>query len=100
VVQRRWLQTALKAPPSTGYYRRAAALLALDEGQSVGEVAELLGVSRQSVYNGSQAFAHSPRPETLGDDFGGGRPTLWTEETHALLSECFRRRPEELGYGG
>jgi transposase len=99
-VQRRWLQAALKTPPTPGSYRRAAALLALDEGQSVGEVAELLGVSRQSVYNWSQAFAQSPRPETLYDDFGGGRPTLWTEKAQALLSECFRLRPEELGYAG
>lgn len=99
-VQRRWLQAALKTPPTAGYYRRAVALLALDEGLSVGEVAELLGVSRQSVYNWSQAFAQSPRPETLCDDFGGGRPTLWSEQAQALLSECLRRRPEELGYTG
>lgn len=98
--QRRWLQAARKAPPSTGYYRRATALLALDEGQSVAAVAELLGVSRQSVYNWSRAFVQSPRPETLADDFGGGRPSLWTEETCTLLCECFRHRPQELGYTG
>lgn len=95
-----WLQATLKHPPTAGYYRRAAALLALDEGQSVAEIAELLGVSRQSVYNWSQAFTQSPRLETLCDDFGGGRPTLWTDEAQALLSECFRQRPEELGYTG
>jgi transposase len=99
-VQRRWLQAARKAPPSTGSYCRAAALLALDEGQSVGSVAELLGVSRQSVYNWTRAFVQSPRPETLSDDFGGGCPTLWTEEARALLGQCFRHRPEELGYTG
>ena len=99
-VQRWWLQAALKTPPTSGSYRRAAALLALDEGRSVGEVAVLLGVSRQSVYNWSQAFARSPRPETLCDDFGGGRPILWTEEAQTLLSECFRVRPEEWGYAG
>lgn len=98
--QRRWLQAARKTPPSTGCYRRATALLALDEGQSVGAVAELLGVSRQSVYNWSQAFAQSPRPETLVGDFGGGRPTLWTQEACTVLCECFRHRPEELGYAG
>lgn len=96
--QRRWLRAALKTPPTAGYYRRAVALLALDEGRSVGEVAQLLGVSRQSVYNWVQAFAQSPQPETLCDDFGGGRPTLWTEQAQALLSECLRLRPEELGY--
>lgn len=99
-VQRRWLQAALKTPPTPGYYRRALALLALDEGQSVGEVAELLGVSRQSVYNWSQDFAQSPRPETLYDDFGGGRPTVWTEQAQTLLAECLRQQPQELGYTG
>lgn len=94
------MQATRKAPPSTGYYRRATALLALDEGQSVGVVTEFFGVSRQRVYNGSRAFAQSPRPETLADDFGGGHPTLWTEEARTLLSECFRHRPEELGYTG
>jgi transposase len=72
----------------------------LDEGQSVAAVAELLGVSRQSVYNWSRAFAQSPRPETLADDFGGGRPTLWTDQARTVLCECFRHRPQELGYTG
>jgi transposase len=95
--------TTLTDHPSVDERRafgRGAALLALDEGQSVAEVAELLGVSRQSIYNWSQAFARSPRPETLCDDFGGGRPALWTEEAQALLDECFHRRPQELGYSG
>jgi transposase len=99
-VQRLWLQAARKDLPTLGCYRRATALLALDEGQSVGEVAEFLGVSRQSVYNWWQAFTRCPRPETLYDDFGGGRPMLWTEQAQALLSECLAQRPQELGYLG
>ena len=99
-VQRRRLQAALKAPPSAAFPRRAVALLALDEGRPVGEVAEFLGVSRQSVYNWARAFAQSPRPDALYDGFGGGRPTLWAAEAQALLPVCFRRRPEESGYAG
>src|SRR5579862_5886871 len=98
--QREALRTYLEAPPSTGFYRRAVALLALDEGQAVGTVAELLGVSRQSVYNWARAYRRSPGPEALWDRYGGGRPTLWTPQREALLEQCLRRRPDELGYTG
>jgi transposase len=76
------------------------ALLALDEGQSVGEVAEFLGVSRQSVYNWADAFESAPRPEALRDHYGGGRPSLWTRSMQRLLQGGLRRRPADLGYAG
>jgi transposase len=98
--QRELLQAGLEAAPSPGFARRAFAILALDEGQSVPEVAELLGVSRQSVYNWWQAFERSPRPETLCDRFGGGRPSLWTERMGQLLQDGLRGRPEDFGYTG
>ncbi len=101
-----WLQAALKTPPTSGSYRRAAALLfALDEeGQSVGEVAELLGVSRQSVCNWSpQAFAAGFTPER--------RPCATTSSAAVAPPSGRRRRnaaarnasacgPRELGYMG
>jgi transposase len=96
--QREALRTYLEAPPSTGFYRRAVALLALDEGQSVRAVAELLGVSRQSVYNWARAYRRSRRPEALWDRYGGGRPTLWTPQRQAILEQGLLRRPDELGY--
>ena len=55
IAQRQLLRAGLDAPPRTGFYRRALALLALDEGRSVAEVAELLGVTRQRIYNWRQA---------------------------------------------
>ena len=100
VAQQEALRACLGAPPSTGFYRRALALLALDEGQPVAAVAELLGVTRQSIYNWMQAYQHSPKPETLEDHYGGGRPTLWTEQLQALLEEGLRHWPDELGYTG
>jgi transposase len=98
--QRRGLREALRAPPSPAFPRRAVATLALGEGRSVGEVAGLLGVSRQSVYNWLRAFARSPRPESLCEGSGGGRPALWTEAARGLLPGCLRLRPDELGYAG
>ncbi len=98
--QRAALRACLEIPPSTGFYRRAAALLALDEGQPVAAVAELLGVTRQGVYNWAQAYQQSPRPEALWDRCGGGRPSLWTQRLQALLEEALRHRPDEWGYPG
>ena len=98
--QRRRLQAALRVPPTAAFPRRALAVLALGEGRPVGEVAALMGVSRQSVYNWLRAFERSPRPEALCEGAGGGRPALWTEEARALLPRCLRRRPDELGYAG
>lgn len=100
VAQREALRACLDDPPSTGFYRRAVSLLALDAGQPVVAVAELLGVTRQSIYNWVQAYQQSPRPQTLGDHFGGGRPSLWTEQRQALLEEGLQHRPDELGYIG
>lgn len=98
VTQRQQLQLCLRAPPSTGFYRRAVAILALDDGQAAGEVAELLGVSRQSIYNWMQAYQQAPGPQALRERSGGGRPSLWTEPVHALLQECLDSHPPEWGY--
>jgi transposase len=98
--QRELLRASLASPPSTGYARRALALLALDDGQSVAEVAELLGVSRQSVYNWIQTFEQSPRPDALQDRYGVGRPSLWTETLERLLHNGLGQRPDDLGYLG
>jgi transposase len=98
--QRQLLQACLDASPNAGFYRRAVALLALDGGQAVGEVAELLGVSRQSIYNWVQVYQADPRPEALVDDYGAGRPSLWTRRLERLFRGCLHRRPTDLGYVG
>jgi transposase len=76
------------------------ALLALDDGQSVAEVAELLGVSRQSIYNWVCAYEQFPRPDALRDRYGVGRPSLWTETLEQLLHHGLGNRPDDLGYVG
>jgi transposase len=100
VAQRELLQACVETAPSMGFYRRAVAILALDEGRSVGEAAELLGVSRQSVYNWMQTYEQSPQPEALCDHYGGGRPSFWTEQLERVLRDALHRRPEDLGYLG
>jgi transposase len=76
------------------------AVLALDEGEPVSEVAERLGVTRQAVYNWARAFEAGGGAAALEDHYRGGRPTVWTEELEAELLAALRRRPDRLGYPG
>ena len=96
--QRRQLRRQLQHPGGARPYRRAVALLEVGRGQPVAEVADLLGVSRQSVHNWVQAYRRDPGPQALADGYGVGRPSLWTPRLLALLQEALRRRPDQLGY--
>src|SRR5215210_1266047 len=96
--QQRQLSAELQATDDASYYRRLLAVLELGRGKPVAVVAGTLGVTRQSVYNWARAFQDSPRPNALGDRYGVGRPTVWTDDLRALLRACFRQRPDALGY--
>jgi transposase len=76
------------------------ALLELDRGKSVAEVADLLRVTRQSVYNWASAFAACPEPAALRDQYGVGRPSAWTQALETLLLAALEQRPDELGCAG
>ena len=73
-------------------YRRAAALLAVHGGQSVGQVAELLGVTRQSVYNWLVTYAQAKQAIDLADAPRVGRPSLWTKDLEAFLIETLEQK--------
>jgi transposase len=98
--QRRQFSARLRATEDAGYVRRLLAILALDEGESVSEVAERLGVTRQTVYNWARAFETGGDATALEDRYGGGRPSVWTKQLEALLLAALRQRPDELGYPG
>ena len=98
--QRRQLQRQLRHPGDVRPYRRAVALLEVARGQPVAAVADLLGVSRQSVYHWVQAYRRCPGLQVLADGYGAGRPSLWTPQLQALLQAALRQRPGELGYLG
>ena len=98
--QRRQLRTELRHATDASYYHRLLAILELDRGQTVAEVAASLQVTRQSVYNWAHSFAACSDPAVLRDHYGVGRPTAWTEELKTLLWTSFQQRPNELGYVG
>jgi transposase len=98
--QRRQLRDQLRRARDASHYRRLLAVLELDRGRPVAEVADLLQVTRQSVYNWGHCFAAHPDPAALEGHYGAGRPSAWTEELQELLRAGLERRPDELGAAG
>ena len=96
--QKAQLRLEMKYSGTVQIYRRAAALLAVHEGKSVTEVAELLGVTRQSIYNWIASYGNSDRNLDLRDAPRAGRPPIVTRELAELLANAFRQRPADLGY--
>ena len=96
--RRRRLHDQLKAATEVRMYRRALALLELDRGRSAAEIADMLRVTRQSVYNWAADFARDPAPESLADDPRGGRPRLLAEPAERHLRSLMKQAPQEFGY--
>jgi transposase len=98
VAQRQALQRVLTQTRDVALFRRALALLLVDQGQTVTEVAESLQVGRSSVHRWMQHFAASPRSAALADHRGQGRPSHWNEDLSGWVETTLARRPSELGY--
>ena|SRR5690348_3486372 len=98
--QRRQFSARLRAADDASYVRRLMAILALDEGEAVSEVAEKLGVTRQTVYNWARTFETGGDATALEDRYAGGRPSAWTEPLQALLLTALQQRPNQLGFPG
>jgi transposase len=98
---RRELEDLLTHTPSAKERCRAQAVLWLAEGESVEQVAELLHISRQTVYNWTERFeqrqglalrsrlADAPRP---------GRPPTALGVIDPLIAEVIDGDPRDLGY--
>jgi transposase len=81
--------------------QRAQALLWLDEGDSVEEIAERLRVSRQTIYNWAARFiatADLPMPERLSDAARSGRPPTALEIIDPLIELVIDLDPRLLDY--
>jgi transposase len=80
---------------------RACALLWLDDGESVPEVARRLGVSRQTVYNWAGRLAQRDEAEVAlrhADAPRGGRPCTAAGVIDPLIDAVIERDPRELDY--
>lgn len=79
-------------------YRRTLALLMWGRGSAVAEIASVLWVRRQSVYNWIASYSQTADPARLRDRERPGRPPSWTEQIEALLAELIAVSPDQLGY--
>lgn len=99
--QRLDLEIIAACSSSAREYRRAQALLWLSEGESVESVAELLGVSRQTVYN----WVDMLRDRCEGDPAGRltdaprpGRPRAGDGDIDLMVLEVIDSDPRARGY--
>lgn len=99
--ERSVLETLLHQPCESRQLRRAQALLWLDEGDMVPEVAERLQVSRQTIYNwmghfeGCRGLALAVR---LSDGPRGGRPCTAQGIIDPLIDTVIEQDPGQWGY--
>ena len=77
--------------------KRIHALLYILEGKSVFEVAELLRLSSQTIYNYITAFILQ-RLESLKYKRPPGRPRKLTKTQRQILAKLIERGPEKAGY--
>jgi transposase len=79
-------------------YRRATALLALHDGLPPRQVANLLGISRQTVYNWISNYGREVKNLNLADSPRCGRPSLWTEDLQSFIRQTIAQSPAQFGY--
>jgi transposase len=96
--ERRELMTLLRQTHDLRQYRRALAVLESSGGKAAMEIAEMLRVSRQSVYNWIENFRQTRDVQELIDAPRPGRPCCWKEQAEARLQVLLEDTPQHLGY--
>jgi transposase len=96
--QRTRLRRQLKTASDARLYRRTLAVLELDRGRSPAEIAEMLGVTRQSVHNWARLYTRDFDPSDLDDEDRTGRPPLLASGADEFLRSLLSRSPQGLGH--
>ena len=99
--QRAELEYLLVHTPSAKERCRAQALLGLAEGDAVEDIADLLEVSRQTIYNWASRFQERADLDIrarLRDAPRPGRPRTGQGSLDSLIAEVIDSDPHDLGY--
>src|SRR3954470_6217891 len=96
--QRRRLRRQLAKTRDARLFRRTLAVLEFDDGRSAADIARMLGVTRQAVYDWIEAYTEGHAPASLEDRAGRGRPRLLDEDQEHLLEALLATSPQDLGY--
>jgi transposase len=92
------LSRALRQTDVARIFRRIQAVLLIEEGRAVGEVAQITRFSLQSIYNLVRRYLQVHPIESLYDLPHPGRPLDAPELTAAQIVRELRRSPLQLGY--
>ena len=99
--ERSLLERLMKEQVDARVLRRAQALVWLDDGDSVEEVADKLRVSRQSIYNWCARFqqrADEPVVIRLADGARTGRPPTALGVIDPIIDRVVDQDPRQFGY--
>src|ERR671923_1241138 len=83
--QRHRLRRQLSATEDVRLFRRALAVLEFDYGHPAADIARMLGVSRQTVYNWLEAYTDTCDPTALEDHRGRGHYLVLDEDADHLV---------------
>jgi len=92
------LEKFLKHVVDARSYRRIKGVLLVGTGEMVSKVAQVLGVSRQSVHGWLRRYGKRRVSEDLQEGSRSGRPRAARALTNARIAREFRRDPLRLGY--
>src|SRR5215211_7041886 len=83
--QRRRLRRQLAETRDARLFRKTLAVLEFDHGRPAADIARMLGVTRQTVYEWIEAYTQDHDPASLEDQPGRGRHRLLDEDREHLL---------------
>jgi transposase len=92
------LTKALKRATDARFFQRVQAVLWVAQGDMISEVAELTGVSGQTVYNWLQRYLACHPVAALADAPRSGRPVTAPQITATQILQHLRCNPLYLGY--
>src|SRR3954471_12060435 len=95
--QRRRLRRQLAETHDARLYRRTLAVLEFDRGRSAADIARMLGVTRECIYDWVGAYLEGRDPASLEDEPGRGRHPLLDEDQEHLLEALLAASPQDFG---
>ena len=95
---RHHLADALKQVTMVRAYKRLQAVRLVAAGRAVKEVAQIVGVSDQTIYNWVNCYLQEHTAAALFDEPRAGRPPAAPGITAARIKREFGRDPLRLGY--
>ncbi len=100
LTEQQWadLENQLQGAKDAGTFRRTLAVLAMAQGWTVIDVADLLRVSRVVVHRWIARYRQSGDAACLLDHRGGNNPSVWSDDLVAALHASLAHSPDYFGY--